>query len=552
VSTDNRTVINDCEQTTGWTGDDTVSLVNDVGAFYEGSNSLSWQASDASEQMSTTDNSVSTPATFSLDWSDSTLYMLAKDNLGDNFAGSGVQFVIGDATPDLIGYDVGGNDAGGLLLPTYFQCYKLDVSQAIVSPGSFTNHAGLEANLDHTAITAIGYGSVHLDKANGPSDNVFMDVFSFIANGSFALTIDGGTSGTPETMTDVVADDVTNGRGMNSNPLGDQFWFFAPTEWGESGATADHFFEASNEQWYWLGDNGGGRPIGAGNFPFRLVSNATDTGSWVVTNVVIVNTGTGADFDMSDTDFETIEMDGCTVIGLATLSAPSAGGTSRFITDTIFLQCGQITHNGASMNGCSIEESTVAADVGALFYNETADPDGETDNMTFVKGANAHHAIEFGTSAPQTMTLRGQTLEGFNASDAQNDSALLFPDTGSDVTWTISIIGGTGTFSFKKVRAGDTVNITASVGLTVTAKVGAVAVEGARVRIEETDGTLVAEGTTNASGVFSASTDFTGDLAVNVVVRLKGFLFFDAVDTITSSGLSFAAPMDPDPTVNLP
>lgn len=91
------------------------------------------------------------------------------------------------------------------------------------------------------------------------------------------------------------------------------------------------------------------------------------------------------------------------------------------------------------------------------------------------------------------------------------------------------------------------------VTLTVTAKFGATAVAGARVRIERvSDGSLVTEGTTNGSGVFSDTFNFTGNLAVNVIVRLKGFKFFSASATIDAGGLSVAAPLQADPTVSLP
>jgi hypothetical protein len=109
----------------------------------------------------------------------------------------------------------------------------------------------------------------------------------------------------------------------------------------------------------------------------------------------------------------------------------------------------------------------VAADTGSLLYNIAADPNGELDNMVFEKGTAAHHAIEFGTSAPTTMTLTGLTYSGFNAANGQNDSTLLFPDKGSDTTWTVNISTG-DTPSYKKARAGDTVNIVASVTVTFT------------------------------------------------------------------------------------
>jgi hypothetical protein len=496
MSVDNRTVINDCEATTGWSGDDTVSTDTAAGAFYEGSTALTWQAGINSEQMSTTQDSVGA-GTFSLDWSDSCIYILVKDNLGEGFSTGGVQLVLGDGT-DLTGYNVGGNDAPGISLPTYFQSYKLDVSVVVTTPGSFTDHAGTEANLDQTAITVVGIGVNHLADAMGPSDNSGVDCIRYIANDSYALTVNGGTVGTPETMTDVAGDDVTNGWGMVSNPIGSQFLFFAPTEWGEDAAAANHFFAAENEQWYWLGDNGGGHAVGAGHFIFRVIGNATDTGLFQLTNVVIVNTGTGADFDCSSANVDTLEIDGCSLSGLSTFDAPASGGTSRFCTNTIFSACGTVTHGGADMGGCQFLEPTVAADTGALVYNIALDPDGETDDMVFVSHATtAHHAIEFGTSAgvagagTRTMTVRGHTYTGFNAADGNNDSTYLFPDTGGDIDWTLNVVGATGNTSFKKVRSGDTVTIVVDpVTTIITVKDKDDAnVENAQVLVEAQDGT---------------------------------------------------------------
>ena len=557
MSVDNRTIINDCEATTGWTGDDAVTAQTGTGAFYEGSTSLSWQASNADEQMHTTQDSVGA-GTFSVDWSDSTLYLLVKDNLGNTAANGGVQFVIGDGT-DLIGYDVGGNDAAGVLLPTYFQSYKLDVSVVVTTPGAFTNFAGTEANLDQTACTQIGYGSLHLAKAAGPSDNVFMDCFRYIANDSYALTINGGTAGTPETMADVQGDDVTNGWGMVGNPIGSQYLFFAPTEWGNASTIAEHAFAASNEQWYWLGDNGGGHAVGAGHFIFRVTANATDAGSFIATNVVIVNTGTGANFDCSNADIDVLEIDGCTMVGLATFVGPVAGGTSRFVTDTKFLQCGTVTHSGASMNGSSISDSAVSADTGALYYNTNSDPNGEMDNMLFVAHATVlHHALEFGTTAPLTMTLTGWTTEDFSASDAVNNSTFLFPDRGSDVTWTVNIVDGTGNFSYKKLRATDTVVISVSVGVQIKVQDQATdPIENVRISMYLTsDDSEILNADSNASGITAGS--FSGTTPASIYWRArKGsaadspkYIARSGVGTVTSGGFDLLVTMQENPNNN--
>jgi hypothetical protein len=141
------------------------------------------------------------------------------------------------------------------------------------------------------------------------------------------------------------------------------------------------------------------------------------------------------------------------------------------------------------MVGTSIIESSVASDTGALVWDVNQDPDGELDDMTFQAfDIGISHAIEFGTNAPLTMTLRGITFTNYG-SDGTVTSVLLFPDTGSDVTWTINVVDVTGTVSFKKVRSGDTVNIVVdpvTLTLTVTDIDTGSPISGARALAEVT------------------------------------------------------------------
>ncbi|MDH3194770.1 MAG: hypothetical protein OEL78_00505 [Hyphomicrobiales bacterium] len=428
MSTDNRTEINDCNSVTGWTGDGAVALNTLTGQRYEGSGSIDTQHTNADEHAYTTEDSLNT-GTFSLDWSDSTLYAMVKDNLVGTAANGGVQLVIGDGT-NRRGYDVGGNDAVGMPVTPFYNVYKLDCSNL---PAAFATYAGSSAPT-LTTITQVGYGSLHLAKAQGNVANVFLDNFKYIANDSYALTINGGTSGTPETMADVVGDDATNGWGLVANPLGSQYLFFAPTEWGEAAASADHYFTATDEQWFWIGDNGGGHTVGANHFPFRIVGNATDTGSFVINNVVVTNTGRRAQFDISDTDVNTLEIDGCTFIGLGLVTMPQSGGTSRFCTNTTFVNCGQLSLGTSPVNmaGCKILDSNVGADDGAVFDNRTttaATDISELDNCTFTQGALAHHAIRFGVNVNDDITLTGIEFTGFSSTADANGSTLRFDAT---------------------------------------------------------------------------------------------------------------------------
>jgi len=551
MSTDNRTLLNDCQANTGWTGSDSASVETDTGLFFESTASLSMQYSNVDENMSTTEQTG--VGTFSIDMSDVTLYMLIKDNLSQDYASGGVQFIIGDVTPDTIGYDIGGIDARGVPLRRGFFSFRLDVSVIVTTPGTFQVIAGAEANLDQTAITHVGYGGIHASKAQGAIDNAWVDAIRYMANDSYALTVNGGTAASPLGMSDLVTADESGGWGMVGNPLGTLYYFGAPTQWGNPTTVAEHAFTADGEQWFWLGDNGGGHALGATHFPFRLVSNTTDTGSWIVSNTSIVNTGTRAQFLMDDANFNTIEMDGCALTSLGTIGLPSSGGTSRFTTNNIFTDCDAITNNGADMTGSSVLLSNVALDTGALIYNETVDTDGILDNMTFSQGTADHHAIAFGTAVTSDITLRGIEFTGFTETSGEdaNGAALQFLATGgalicSLVGCTVGGAAATASNLFKDDAAG--INVTLSfdtVSAIITIKdSNGVAIPGAQVSIFQDDATqtiVQASTATNDSGQTTTGGIASGLGAIIIRVRQSANTLSFRTQENASDGITAAS-----------
>jgi hypothetical protein len=552
MSTDLRTELNDCDNVTGFLGDGNSPALNTLtGQRYEGTGAISTQHTNADEHMWTTQTSGG-GGTFNLDLSDSTVYILIKDNLVDTYANGGMQISLGDGTDD-IGYDVAGNDAVGLTLSPYYNCVKLDVSEAVATPGGFTTYAGAEANLNHAAVTSVGYGSLHLAKAQGNVDNVFLDRITYIANGSYALRINGGTVGTPETMADVQGDDVTNGWGLIANPVGDQYQFFGPTEWGEPAANADVYFTATNEQWYWIGDNAGGRALGATHFPFRVVGNATDTVSFVLDNVVIVNTGTRAQFDMSNADVDTLQLDAVTFTDLGTITFPANTG-SKYCDDSIFNNCDQVYLDDLTCDGLVFNGSNDAN--GAVLWDGGADPSAQ-DNITFNSDGTGH-AIEIAldTAALTTFNIDGYTVTGYETtSGGSTGNTVFLIDNLQDGDVTINVSNGSGTFSYE-AAAGYTGTVTINQTVTVTVTVldeDGNAVEGARVRAEESaGGALVTQGSTNASGVYTDNVSVSTPLSVLIKCRLKGFRNFRTTGTIQASGLDVGVRFVADPIVDLP
>ena len=120
-----------------------------------------------------------------------------------------------------------------------------------------------------------------------------------------------------------------------------------------------------------------------------------------------------------------------------------AGGTGTVLDGCVFDGCNEVTGAGASFLGAQFLTPTVAADSYALLYNEAVDPDGELDGSTFSKGTASHHAIEFGTVAPTTMTLRGIDFTGFSGTTTA--AALNFLRTTGATT--VNLVGCTGTIT---------------------------------------------------------------------------------------------------------
>lgn len=131
--------------------------------------------------------------------------------------------------------------------------------------------------------------------------------------------------------------------------------------------------------------------------------------------------------------------------------------------------------------------------------------------------------------------------------DLQNDSggAVTAQVTGGDQPASVENLGASTT----------TVSGSVTVTITVTDLDGNV-LEGINVRVEEDTAkprTLISNGATNGSGVYSFSFTDTTPQAVRIVVRLKGWEAELKLGTIESGdGLATSFTLTPDTKVNLP
>lgn len=224
----------------------------------------------------------------------------------------------------------------------------------------------------------------------------------------------------------------------------------------------------------------------------------------------------------------TVTLDTCTFTDMDTFTFLS----STSALNCTFRRCNAVTAPGSDLSGSGFRTPTVAANTSALVWNVNTNPNGLLDNTTFSKGTNAHHAIEFGTSSPLTMTLTGIDFSGFSASQNNNASIFHIKRTSGAETVTINLIDCSSDVSFATSYRTDgavVVIVQDPVTFSVTAKnldTGAV-IENARVMVPVTNGTnfpYQASVTITSSGT-TATVTHTGDphgLADNDNILIAG------------------------------
>jgi hypothetical protein len=506
------TTLEDCEATTGWTF---TSVALDGDLKKQGSNSVfgilrndlhvaSWNiVTDGGSAQNMTGRHVRCYIWFN------------SVGLLDTEANNGMEFFMYDGTNTAYWVAFGSD--------TYEGGWKNFVLDCDSSPDS--------GSFDKTIVQAWGW---RYNRTAAPRnvDNTWIDYLRY-GDGYYAT---GGTSGDEITLATIAAVDKTNGYGILEVIEGVYFCYGALTI--GNGATTT-WFKMSNEVLVYAD-----APVASTLYCLDGVGS----GCRVNIDGSVIRASGSARFavDLSDSGVVSATL-------TDTLIAPGGGAcafkSGQTITGNTFSGPGQITHGGANMNNSTIfgYEGTVGS--GVLLYNVNADPDGEMDNMTFVKGTAATAAIELGSNTPSSITLNGHSYTGYNASGGQNDSTI-YNNSGKAVT--INYTGDTPTV---RNGTGASTTLVSSVPLkvTITNHVGNLQ-EGVRVRYEESDGTLISQGSTNSSGVFTFSEDVSNLPYANasIIARKKPFESFRQGLTIPVTGFDIPVTMQPDTSVNLP
>ena len=296
------------------------------------------------------------------------------------------------------------------------------------------------------------------------------------------------------------------------------------------------------------------------NFNTVEVSNASSEINMTAFNFICLDpSGTASKGRWITTNDATVNLLNCSFQDMATFTFDS----NTTVDTCTFLRCGQIDPGAGDLSFSSVRQSTVtgggSAGGGALLWNDSSDPNTQLNDMTFTIGAGSHHAIEFGTSAPQTINLTNMTFTGFSASNQQTTSVLYFPDTGSDVTWTVNHTGTSGTISYYKARTGDTVTISSSVPITITVKdTDGNLISGVQTAVYLTTDTTYTSPIMNEDTVAGvASENYTGSTPVDVVVRCRKasggdtkYKNYSSTQAIGTGGLTLTVTITEDPNNN--
>jgi hypothetical protein len=131
-------------------------------------------------------------------------------------------------------------------------------------------------------------------------------------------------------------------------------------------------------------------------------------------------------------------------------------------TDSVITNAEQITAAGADFLRNTVSGYEGTADTSVLIWDVATDPNTHLDDCDYTMGTALTHAIEFGLLSPLTMTLDGNSFNGYGI-DASTSAALHFKRTTGTVTLNITD-GSVPTFK----TDGATIVIVASVTVTLT------------------------------------------------------------------------------------
>lgn len=553
--TDNRTLVDEADATTGWTASDGVSVFTSAPDPVEATGSLGQQVSNTTE---TAYHTITTD-----DLTDTLVYCwLLPGGVIDSTVNGGIQIYLGDNT-DNIGYHVGGSDGAGFRHddgPVVWQCFVIDTGNL---PTDFTVYNGTEANLTLTAITRIGNAFKTLAKSVGGVENCFMDI-SFYGNGG--LTITGGGSGTEGKFLEIAQQDrneadwaagpsaATGAFGICRELGTDLFGLQGQILFGDTGTGSIDFEDGGVTVVFedrGIGTNKYGITVQGGTGTTSVVWGTRD-GTGLGSNGVsfVCPTGVGAFFTAADSDINTLGIYGCSFSGFDQgfdFTTNGTTGPNHEIFATSFSGCSQITVGQTEFKGNSISNTVATGTTaGAVLIEDTTN----VSDLSFTSGGTGHAiVIDDDTNSPFDFT--NFTFTGYAATDGGTGNEALVNRSGQPIT--INVSGGDAP-TVDTTNSNGTVTINNNVTVTITVvDTGTNPIQDAVVGVYNsgTAAELVND-ETDVSGIVSFSTAGSQPVYIRVLKSTSGSTRYIPVETTgnTGSGLSLTITLIEDGNVD--
>lgn len=593
TTVDRRTLINDADSLTSWTGPDT--LVTSPRA--EGTNSVGGAIAPGDGQTTW----YYTPGA-ALDLDGHLLYIQSHTNAIQNgwkestLSDSSHMLYVSDGT-NALALCQAGNDRDVFKhakTQVAFQSFVIDLDYLSTkdTAGEIQEISGTVASFVETSVDDIG-SAFHVEsKALGGGQNCFIDIMRYdqtdtsgdSTSSNSGIFIYGGGSGTEGTFAEVVTDDESNTAdkafGVMREYTAGVYGCQGILKFGTTNTAGNAYFKDTDFSLTF--EN---RDINDDKLKIFVFGNSTNTNSFELSNGTISSAGPGVELDWDSTWINTLNINNVTFKDLGrVINFPTdtvTNSLSHAVENSTFDNVGKITvgtvdfDDNTIINSASTDQAVEigynvtalnmvvsgyegTAGTSALNYNINEDPDGNIDGSSFTKGTALTHAIEFGTTSPLTMTVRGMTSTGFNASDAQNDSTFHVKRTSGTVT--INVIGGTGNFTYKTDGAAVSVVVSPVTIFVHATDINGTDIQNARVFLKASNGTgpfpFEETVTISNSGVTATVTHTAHGMATNDYINIdlsasgseKTHYQNDGVFQITyisASSYSYTMPSDP-------
>jgi len=345
------------------------------------------------------------------------------------------------------------------------------------------------------------------------ADNTWIDEIRRLPDGSAGIIVEGRNGGTTDwKWTDLPTQLTATAGTARTGPAGTVI-LNTPVQFFVDDATT-HAFSSTNETVLW--DNQ--EFVATDLYKITILGAASGTANWKMG----IKTGTGVNASGAqggsilaastgvrwDFDADIANIDSCNLYGITCQHGKDfqLDTATNEVVNTLFVDSTNVeaTNSNLFIKNSYITPNT-AADVGALVWNENVDVDGVLDGSTFQKGANAHHAIDFGTAVVSNLTLRNCNFNGFGSTDDSNDSTVRFLATSGSLT--LNLVGCTVDGS-----AATTGNFSVddAAGITVTVSINPVTT---LINVKDHTGTNLQN-----ARVYLRASDGTGDLPYQAAV----------------------------------